>query len=138
MKVHTTNYFDAFIEVAEDCPATKGEMPPQKEGTTSVANIQFDMLFEKPYRYTSDEVLFQCFALKNSITQQEMDEQHEAFFSKGQACFRASPLTKRYGWGIHSNAEGKIAMYGVETEAYQAFCQNKDLKIWKAMRSKKA
>jgi deazaflavin-dependent oxidoreductase (nitroreductase family) len=37
------------------------------------------------------------------------------------SCFRASPLTKKYGWGIYSNEEGKIAMYGVESEEYQRF-----------------
>lgn len=138
MKVNTTNYFDTFIEVAEDCPATKGEMPPQKESTKSVANIQFEMLFENPYTYTSDEVLFQCFALKNNLTQTEWDTEKEAFFSKGQPCFRASPLTKRYGWGIHSNSEGKIAMFGVETTAYQSFTKNPNIKVVKAMRSKKS
>ena len=31
MKRHTTNYADAFIEVAEDCPARAAEAPPPKE-----------------------------------------------------------------------------------------------------------
>ncbi|WP_460462089.1 DUF6157 family protein [Arthrobacter pigmenti] len=25
---HTTNYFDTFIEVAEDCPVARSEVPP--------------------------------------------------------------------------------------------------------------
>lgn len=137
MKNHSTNYFDAFIEVSEDCTATKGEMPPQKNEEKSVATLQFEMLFEKPYVYTSDEVLFACFASKNGISQNEWDSEYENFFSKGQPCFRASPLTKRYGWGVHANAEGKIAIYGVETEEYKTFAQASK-KTWKAMRNKKA
>lgn len=60
------------------------------------------------------------------------------FFSKGQACFRASPLTKRYGWGVHSNAEGKIALYAVGSEEYQKLSEDQALKHLKAMRSKRA
>jgi len=28
MKTHSTNYFNTFIQVAEDCPAQRGEAPP--------------------------------------------------------------------------------------------------------------
>ncbi|HRP90484.1 MAG TPA: hypothetical protein PKX92_10660 [Edaphocola sp.] len=31
MKVHSTNYFDTFIEVAEDTKADSGTTPPTKE-----------------------------------------------------------------------------------------------------------
>jgi hypothetical protein len=31
MKVHTTNYIDTFIEVADDCPTDISEMPKLKE-----------------------------------------------------------------------------------------------------------
>jgi hypothetical protein len=118
---HTTNYFNTFIEIAEDCKADKGEMPPLKGDKKSVANLQFDMLYENPYKYTSDDVLFGAFAIRKEFDKREIDEQREHYFSKGQPCFRASPLTKIYGWGIHSNEEGKIAMYGVETEEYQKY-----------------
>lgn len=61
-----------------------------------------------------------------------------ANFSKGQACLRASPLTKRYGWGIHSNEEGKIAIYGADTEEYRQFVLDKTVEKKKAMRNKRA
>jgi len=51
---------------------------------------------------------------------------------------RSSPLAKRYGWGIHNNAEGKIALFGLETDEYKKMVADKGLKIVKAMRSKKA
>ncbi|WP_342481620.1 DUF6157 family protein [Paenibacillus sp. FSL L8-0340] len=34
-----------------------------------------------------------------------------ALFSKSNPCLRASMLSKRYGWGMHFNDEGKIALY---------------------------
>lgn len=137
MKTHTTNYTNAFILVADDCPITKAEMPPAKDGKKSVATMQFDMLYENPYKYTSDDVLFTVYADRNAIPENERPEAREQFFSKGQACFRASPLTKRYGWGVHHNAEGQIAIYPVESEAYATYAADASLNVVKAMRSSK-
>jgi hypothetical protein len=100
MKIHTTNYFNTFIEIADDCPTEVGEMPPIKQEAITVANIQFEMVSKNPYKFTSDDVLFQVFAIRKDLTKSEYKEAREQFFSKGQPCFRASPLTKRYGWGM--------------------------------------
>lgn len=138
MKVHTTNYTDTFIEVADDCPAEVGVEPPVKDDKKSVAAMQFELLKNSPYKYTSDEVFFQVYAERNDLTENELPTEKEKFFSKGQPCFRASPLAKRYGWGIHSDANGKVALYGVDTEEYENFSKSKNLQIVKAMRSKRA
>ena len=136
--MHTTNYFNGFIEITEDCPATEGVIPPIKGDKRSVANLQFEMLLDHPYEFTSDEVLFSVFAMRKGFSKDEMEEERQRFFSKGQPCFRASPLTKRYGWGVHSNEEGKVAIYGAETKSYEAFVQDESIKKTKAMRSKRA
>ena len=133
----TTNYFNTLIEVAEDCPATHGEIPPVK-GNKSVANLQYEMLHGHPYEYTSDDVLFAVFAERKGISKEELAEQREIFFAKGQPCFRASPLTKRYGWGVHSNDEGKIALFAMDSEAYQDMATNNAIAKKKAMRSSRA
>jgi len=134
--MHTTNYFNSFITVADDCPVSVAEVPPQKTEKT-VANIEYEMIKNHPYQYTSDEVLFQVFVVKNNVSDTEWNIKKERFFSKGQPCFRSSPLTKRYGWGIHFDAEGKVALYAVESDEYNHLSQNKNLKMLKAMRSKK-
>jgi len=95
MKLHSTNYYNTLVEIAEDCPTDKGEMPPIKGEKKSVANLQFEMLYERPYEYTSDDVLFGVFAIRKEYEEGEMEEQRAHYFSKGQPCFRASPLTKR-------------------------------------------
>jgi hypothetical protein len=59
MKVHTTNYHNVFIEIADDCPAVSGEVPPLNGTAKTVANMQFELLHQNPYRLTSDDVLFQ-------------------------------------------------------------------------------
>jgi len=137
MKQHSTNYENTFIEIAEDCPVCEGQVPPVKGDKKSVANLQFEMLRHKPYQYTSDDVFFGIFAIRKNLISSELTEQRQQFFSKGQPCFRASPLTKRYGWGVHSNEEGKVALYGSETEKYQEFLNNATIAKVKAMRTKR-
>ncbi len=134
----STNYYNTFIEVAEDCPATVGEVPPVKGSKKSVATLQFEMLHEHPYEFTSDDVLFSVFAARKEIVGADLEEQRELFFARGQPCFRASPLTKRYGWGIHSNSEGKIAMVGVGSAEYRRFLADESVTKIKAMRSRRA
>ncbi|HLU81456.1 MAG TPA: DUF6157 family protein, partial [Flavobacteriaceae bacterium] len=64
-------------------------------------------------------------------------EAREKFFSRGQACFRASPLTKTYGFGIHFNNYGKVSICGMETPEYKKFVANENIKKVRAMRSRK-
>jgi hypothetical protein len=134
--MHSTNYINTFIEVAEDCPTQSAEIPPQKGDDKTVANLHFEQLVAKPYHFSSDDVIFQTFTCKKAITE-NLETEREMFFSKGQPCMRTSPLTKRYGWGIHSNAEGKIAIYPVESAEYQQFVADGSLKKVKAMKSKR-
>lgn len=136
MKLHSTNYFDTFIEVAEDTKADSGTKPPKKENKT-VAEMQYELISKNPYKFTSDDIFFQVFADRNDLTKDEYKQAREQFFSKGQPCFRASPLTKTYGFGVHSDSEGKIALFGMETEEYQKFLADKKVKKIKAMKSSK-
>ncbi|PVY38890.1 DUF6157 family protein [Pontibacter virosus] len=135
MKVHTTNYFDTFIEVAEDTKTVCGIRPASKGEKKTVAEMQYDLLTKHPYHYTSDDILFQVFADRNDLAEAKYEQARAQFFSKGQACFRASPLTKTYGFGVHCNNEGKIAIYGAETAEYGKFVADPNLKKVKAMKS---
>ena len=135
MKVHTTNYFDTFIEVAEDTKVDCGTKPPAKDKKT--AGMQYDLIANNPYGYTSDDILFQVFADRNDLTEADYKQARGQFFSKGQPCFRTSPLTRTYGFGIHSDSNGKIALYGMETEEYQKFLTDTKIRKLKAMKSSK-
>lgn len=137
MKSHSTNYYNTFIAVADDCPASTGEIPMEKGGQKTIAGQQLEMIGKNPYQYTSDEVLFTLFAKRNDLIGDELEEVRKKFFSKGQACLRASALGKRYGWGIHHNAEGKIALYGCNTPEYRDYLNQQGMKVVKAMRTKK-
>lgn len=136
-KIHTTNYFNTFIEVAEDTKVACGTKPPSKADKKTIAEMQYALLAENPYKFTSDEVLFQVFADRNDLTQAEYDQARKQFFSKGQPCFRTSPLTKTYGFGIHADSNGKVALIGMETEQYENFQNDPTIKKVKAMRTTK-
>lgn len=134
--MYTTNYFDTFIEVAEDTKATNGIKPSTKDKKT-VAEMQYELIAKNPYKYTSDDIFFQVFAYRNDLTKNEYKQAREQFFSKGQPCFRTSPLTKTYGFGIHNDNNGKVALFGMETAEYQKFLTDTKIKKIKAMKSGK-
>jgi len=135
--MHSTNYYDVLIEVAEDTKATSGTVPPIKGTRKTVANYEFELVSKNPYKYTSDDVFFFVYAERNEVPESQQKQEREVFFSKGRPCFRASPLTKAYGWGVHSNKEGKVAIYGVESKEYSKFVKDGKIEKRKAMRSRK-
>lgn len=87
MKTHTTNYTNTFIEVADDCPAALGEIPPIKGNVKTIANIEYDMIKNHPYQYTSDEVLFHVFAERNDLTKKRDARSQKRFFFQRTALF---------------------------------------------------
>lgn len=136
-KIYTTNYYDTFIEAAEDTKVSCGTKPPFKADKKTIAEMQYELLIENPYKFTSDEIFFQVFADRNNLTKEEYKQARQQFFSKGQPCFRSSPLTKTYGFGVHSDSNGKVAIFGMETEEYEKFKSDPKIKKVKALRTTK-
>ncbi|WP_328473765.1 DUF6157 family protein [Actinoplanes sp. NBC_00393] len=122
--MHSTNYVNTFIQVAEDSPASSATVPPQR-ATASVAELTFRMIAEAPYRYTSDDVVFTVWADRRAVPEGERAAAREQFFAKGQPCLRSSDLGKRYGWGIHSDAEGRIALVAVGSAEYARLAEGR-------------
>jgi len=129
MDKNSTNYLNTFIEIAEDCPANVAEAPPAKE-PRSAAQIEYEMLIENPYEYTSDDVLYESNGKRRGITRED-------FYAKQQPCFRASALGKKYGWGVHCNEDGKVGIFGVESVEYKRLASDGSIKHLKALRSSK-
>jgi hypothetical protein len=136
-------YTNTFIQVAEDCPVSACEIPVSKGKTTPIHLIQYKLLTQNPYQYNHEELVFAVHVRRQAIPEAEVqdrkDELWAELFQKGHPCLRASSLTKRYGWGAHYNEDGKIALYGMESDTYQKFVQNEDdtVKLLKAMRNKR-
>lgn len=136
------DYVDTFIAVADDSTALAGTVPPRNPDVPSVALRTFETIFEHPYRYTSADVIFTVFAERRGIPEVERAAAREEFYSRGQACLRTSDLAKRYGWGIHADGGGRVALVGVDTAEYVEFAAGRNprsgggaVKVVKAMRS---
>jgi hypothetical protein len=136
---HTTNYINTLIKIADDCSVETAEIPtPKKNGAKTIALYHYEMISQDPYRYTSDDVIFEVYAQRNEISEAGKELARQQFFSKGQPCLRSSPLGKRFGWGIHSDKDGKIALYPVESREYKRLANDDTVVQIKAMRSKRA
>lgn len=131
------NYVNTFIEVADDSPAQSASVPAPKGSKKTIPMLQYEMIAHHPYQYTQEDILFETYAEYNHIEAADRSTEHQKFFSKGQPCLRASALGKRYGWGIHSDANGKVALYAIESRDYQRLADDATLNHIKAMRSKR-
>jgi Family of unknown function (DUF6157) len=140
------NYVDTFIAVAQDCAATRGVVPEPRNGRRTVAILQYEMIAEAPYTLTQEDVLFETW-LRGSDTG-ALDDAERArlraeFFVKPRACLRASPLPKQYGWGLHFDDEGRVALYSVDSAEYRRLAGGGSAsgktgpKVVRAMRSRK-
>jgi hypothetical protein len=85
------------------------------------------------------DVQFAVHLARSGLSPAEQTAQREslqrAFFSKPRACFRASPLPKKFGWGVHYDADGRLAIYAVESDDYRRLTNDPSLKQLAAMRS---
>ncbi len=134
----STDYFDTFIRVADDCPVTAAETPAPGANGPTIASLQYELVSQRPYELTSDDVLFEVHRIRQCVPDELRAEARKAFFAKSRACLRSSPLGKRYGWGIHCDAEGRVALVPVQSERYRALAADEALTQTRAMRSKRA
>ena len=138
--MESVDYTQTFIAVAEDCPAEAGTVPPARKNGPSVAERTYRLIASAPYALTSADVLFTVHADRNEIPADERAAARAAFFAKPQPCLRASDLGKRYGWGIHADEHGRLALVGRETPEYQQLSAGRtpeggEVTVVKAMRS---
>jgi len=131
-----------FIEVAPDCTLKEAVIPPKGNAKKTLATIEYELLSSKPYTYTLEELKFAIHVQQKQISPIELKTQRrqllEEFLSKPYACMRASPLTKKYGWGAHYDENGKIALYAVGTNEYCRLVADRTVNKFFAMRSKRA
>jgi hypothetical protein len=125
--MHTTNYRDTLITVSTDSPVPGGTIP-EKPGT--IATVQHALLAE-PYAMTSDDLLIETHRARGG------EKSREEFFSKPQACLRASPLVKQFGWGLHHDGDGRVALVDPQGEDYRRLLDDASVKKTPGMRSKR-
>jgi hypothetical protein len=130
--------------VAPDCPVTTAAVPAAKGAAPTVAVIQYELLTARPYALTLEDLIFATHARRADLPKVEAKARAAAIraelFAKPHPCMRASPLPKKYGWGVHHDGAGRMALYGVESEQYRRFASGtvEGVKLVVAMRSKRA
>lgn len=137
------SYKDTFIQVAPDCPATYAIVPVAKGTNKPVHVLQYELLTAHPYTYTHEALVFEVYVRQQGLPPHEVEarraELWTELFQKGHPCLRASQLTKRYGWGAHYDADGRIALYPLGSPDYERFAQDPTGRVRQlyAMRSKR-
>ncbi|HTU87287.1 MAG TPA: DUF6157 family protein [Solirubrobacteraceae bacterium] len=132
------NYYDTLIEVADDCPATEARAPQARGGKKTKAGVEYELLNKHPYTYTEEDIAFEVHAVLHDIPKVSWSKERERFLGKGHPHLRVSALAKRYGWGIHNNTEGKIALVAVESPEYERLMKDPRITKLKAFRSTRA
>lgn len=136
------NYFNTFIAVASDTSATAGTVPPERGGKKSIAVLEYELVASKPYVLTQEEVQFAVYVQRQGISAARLKTQRtrlwEEFFSRPMACMRASPLPKSYGWGLHFDPDGRVALVAVESPRYKELSRSSSIEQTRAMRGKRA
>ncbi|MGM0921244.1 MAG: DUF6157 family protein [Bacillota bacterium] len=131
------SYKNTFIKISEDSIVSSAIVPVPRNGKPTIASIEYDLIKDNPYKYTEEDVQFKTYLVKNQIESNNLDELRDQYFTKPKACFRASPLVKKYGWGIHYDDKGKMAIYDVKSETYNQLLNLDNITILKGMRSKR-
>jgi len=127
-----------FIEVAEDCPAVRGEVPPERAGRATKAAIEYGLIAGAPYGLTEDEVAFRTRVAMRDIPEADWPAERERLSSQEKPRLRVSGLAKRYGWGIHIDSQGRVALVPVESVEYRRLAADPALRHVRAFRSRRA
>jgi hypothetical protein len=105
---------EQLITVSEDYPSKKSKQP-LREGTA--IKLLHDVLEANPYKYTEREYFHHVHHVLRKRTDLKIDEYK----------IRRSDLVKKYGYGIHTNAEGKIAMVPCESTKYKMLLEDESI-----------
>lgn len=137
------NYYDTFIAVADDCPVTSAVTPSLRGGKKTVAVVQYELLAGDPGGLTQEDVLFESWLARSeteSLPDSERARLRDQFFSRSQACLRASPLPKKYGWGLLFDESGRVSLCPMESEEYGRLAAGDvpGVTVLKALRSRRA
>jgi hypothetical protein len=132
------NYDDTLVEVADDCPVSAAQVPQARGGKKTKAVVEYELLVEHPYTYTEEDIAFEVYAALNDIPRARRPTERKNFLSKGHPHLRVSALAKRYGWGFHNDAEGKVALIAVESPEYERLLKDPRTAKVKAFRSTRA
>ena len=78
---------ETFIEVAEDCPAVRAEIPPARDSRPTKAAIEYELIAGEPYALIEEEVAFRTRAVMRGIPEADGLPSEIAFFRRRSPVF---------------------------------------------------
>jgi hypothetical protein len=116
---------EELIEIASDSPAIRGEEPPDSGTRKSIARISYEVLAENPYRFNEREFYHEVHVVRRGRPHLKIENYN----------IKRLALVKSYGWGIHRNSDGKLALVACESNRYKELQADPRVKRTKAYRN---
>jgi hypothetical protein len=129
---------NTFVRIAPDCPESTGIEPISRGGKKPLHLIQLELLRSAPHYFSHESLVVESELLRQPSTGESRDQILDRIRAKPLPCLRCSPLAKRYGWGFHFDADGKIAVHAAGSPSYEKLAADPRIDQVPAMRSKKA
>jgi len=117
-------YHEELIEVAEDCPVKCAIEPPVGDPKT-IARIGYEVLIENPYKFTEREFFKEVHFERRQMLNLKVESYN----------IKRSLIVRAYGWGIHRNQDGKLALVPMESAQYKELQES--IKTTKSYRTRK-
>jgi hypothetical protein len=99
-------------------PRRSGVVPAPRPSGPTITSATYELV--GPYRLRSSEVIFVVGAARQRIPVEERDAAWVEFFAEPRACLQPGDLGKRFGWGVHADENGRIALHGLGTPEYES------------------
>lgn len=113
-------YVDTLIAVAEDNPSPRGVVPSSRGERKPIHVLQYELLAASPHRYTHADLLIEVHVRHKGIFDTDrLDAIRGELLAKPHPCLRACLLPKKYGWGLHYDHHGRIALVDVASDEYR-------------------
>jgi len=116
-------YINSFITASEDSGTFHSVVPQPHGERIPLHLIQYNLLVHHPYYYDHNSLIFEVYLIQKGksadMAQDERKQLWDELFSKNHPCMRNSLLVTKYGFGVHYNHDGKMALYPIESNEYK-------------------
>ena len=99
---------EELIEVAEDYQVKYAQEPPNGNPKT-IPRIEYELLIANPYKFTERELFYEVHVVHRNRPHLKIDSYN----------IKRSLLVQSFGWGLHRNSEGKLALVALECDRYK-------------------
>ncbi|MEM5532434.1 DUF6157 family protein [Pseudoalteromonas arctica] len=97
---------EQLILISPDSKTEVASIPP--EGKT-VTRIAYEVLIENPYLYTEQEFMREVHIVRRKCSNLKINKYS----------IKRSDLLKKFGWGVHKDSNGKMALVAVDSDHYR-------------------